>query len=245
MFGRRSTVNREAAATARGDVAVPGPDQPSPACTEGNCSSGAPTLCSYVDRRRQECGTAWCPAHQQIVFGRVFCRRHARTVTAFGPFWASQVLPDLENRAPSFANWASGYLDAPIRELFARFYGSPMLSVSPLGIGLSQRDRTWGYSWKLVAAQGVDLSIKLIVPEADQNMVRITYNGAPFREWAAPWVQAPQLDVPRDSATDQDARQRLFTRIVDDLEAAIEDTVRNPWRPAAHRQPAVTATGWA
>lgn len=245
MFRRLSTKNREAATTAVGDAAVPGTTEPSPACTEGKCSSGAAIHCSYVDRRQRECGTAWCSEHQQIAFGRVYCRRHAQTISTFGPLWTGQALPDLDNRAPSFANWASGHLDGPIRELLQRFPGAHMLSVSPLGIGMSLRDRTWGYSWKLVVAQGVDLSIKLIVPEADQNTVRIIYNGALFREWAAPWIQAPQLDVPLDSPTDQDARQRFFTRIVDDLEAAIEDTVRNPWRPAAHRPPAVTATGWA
>ena len=244
MFRRRSTKHREAA-PAVGDAAVPGTTEPSPARTEGKCFSRTVVHCSYVDRRQRECETAWCPEHQQIVVGRVFCRRHARTISTFGLLGASPALPDLENRAPLFANWASGQLDAPIRELLERRRGAHMLSVSPLGIGMSLRDRSWGYSWKLVAAQGVNLSIKLIIPEADQNTLRITFNGAPFREWAAPWIQAPQIDVPTNSRADHDARQRFFTHIVADLEAAIEDTVRNPWRPAAHRPPAVTATGWA
>lgn len=232
MFGRLSR-NREAAATAIGDAVVPGTDQPSPACTEANCSSGAAIPCSYVDRRQRECGTAWCPEHQQIVFGKILCRRHARTITAFGPLWASQVLPDLDNRAPSLANWAGGHLDAPIRDLLARVYGSHKLSVSPVGIGISHRDRTWGHSWKVVSAEGIDLSIKLMVPEADQNRVRIVYNGVLLRELAPPWIQAPQRDVPLDSTTDEDDRQRFFTRILADLEAAIQDTKQNPWRPAA------------
>jgi hypothetical protein len=223
---------------------VPATDQHSAACTEGTCSSGAATRCSYVDRRQRECGTAWCREHQQIVFGTVLCRRHARTVSAVGPMWASRVLPDLDNRAPSLANWVCSQLDRPIRELLARYFGSRTLSVSSVGIGVARRDRTWGTAWKLVSPQGIDLSINVIVRDSDPNTVLIVYDGRLFRALTAPWIEAHQPGTPLGSVTNLAAQQRFVARILKDLEAAVRHTKATPWRPAAPRALALaTATG--
>jgi hypothetical protein len=242
MFGRESTTNAEAVAEPFGEASAQAVPQAPLSCTEGKCLSGAATHCSYVDRRQRECGTAWCLVHQQIAFGKVFCRRHARTVTAVGPMWHSLVLPDLENRAPSLANWVGSQLDRPIRALLARYFGSQTLSVSAVGIGVSRRDRMWGTAWKVVSPQGIDLSINAIVAEGDPNTVLVIYDGLLFRELAAPWIEAHQAGITLDSATDVEAQQRFVAGILDDLEVAVQKTKLNPWRPAAGRSSASMAS---
>ncbi|MDX6338740.1 MAG: hypothetical protein QOG05_6080 [Streptosporangiaceae bacterium] len=245
IFGRESTTTSEALATPFGEAPAKAVPQAPLSCTEGKCLSGAATHCSYVDRRQRECGTAWCLVHQQIVFGKVLCRRHARIVTAVGPMWHSRVLPDLENRAPSLANWVCSQLDGPIRALLARNFGSQTLSVSAVGIGVSRRDRMWGTAWKVVSPQGIDLSINAIVSEADPNTVLVMYDGLLFRELAAPWIEAHQTGSALDSVTDVAAQQRFVAGILEDLEVAVLNTKRTPWRPAAGRSSASTASAGA
>lgn len=241
MFRRNSTKNGAAPITS-----APATHRDLLPCSERECGSCEAVPCAYVDRRQRECDTAWCPEHQQIVFDNAYCGRHARIIEAIGPLWATQVLPDLENRAPSLANWVGGHLDTPIRELLERYVGSRKLSVSTVGPGGWLRDRTWGNSWKLVSAQGVDLSINVTVPEADENLVRVMYNAAPLLELVPPWIEAHRRGIPLDPATDQEARQRFYGLILDKLEEAMQDTKRTPWRPAAprarrrHPEPPVT-----
>ena len=94
--------------------------------------------------------------------------------------------------------------------------------------GGSWRDRTWGRSWKLISPQGVDLSVSVTVPEADDSLVRVSYDGKVLTELTPPWIESRQRGVTVDPETDRQGRRRFYDRIVEDLEAAVIATKQRP-----------------
>jgi hypothetical protein len=56
--------------------------------------------------------------------------------------------------------------------------------------GGSWRDGTWGRSWKFISPQGVDLSVSVTVPEADDSLVRVSYDGKVLTELTPPWIES-------------------------------------------------------
>ena len=198
------------------------------ACSEPDCTSHDAMACSYVDRRQRGCGSAWCRAHQQIAFNAIYCRRHAGIINALGRDHTSFSLPDLENRAPSLANWVGRDLDGEIRTLLETHFGGHRMNVSSVVTGGGHRDRTWGRSWKLISENGVDLSINVAVPEADDSVVRVIYDGRLLVELTPPWIEARRHGVSLDAPSDREARRRFYALIVEDLDAAMVETKSNP-----------------
>ncbi|HEY2593809.1 MAG TPA: hypothetical protein VGK33_07905, partial [Chloroflexota bacterium] len=90
------------------------------------------------------------------------------------------------------------------------------------------RDRTWGRSWKVISETGVDSSISISVPQADDSIVRIIYDGTVLSEVTPPWIAARRDGLRPDPASDADERQRFYARIVDELLAAVLDSKARP-----------------
>jgi hypothetical protein len=209
----------------------PGPRQSSPpapalgrvslGCSAPACVSHDAARCSYVDRRQRQCETAWCSEHQQLVFSAAYCRRHAGIITALGPDFATFPLPDLENRAPSLANWIGRDIDSAIRDLLQTHFPGHDMSVTSVVNGGGTRERTWGRAWKLISATGVDLSINVTVPEADDSVVRVIYEGRLLVELTPPWIESRRDGVALDPQADHEARSSFYARILGDLEAAV------------------------
>ena len=197
-------------------------------CSEPGCTSDDGVACSYVDRRQRECASAWCRAHQQIAFNGIYCRRHAGIIQALGPDHVGMAMPDLENRAPSLANWVGRDLDTPIRTLLETHFPNRPMHVSSVVNGGSLRERTWGRSWKLVSGNGVDLSVNVSVPEADDSVVRVIYDGRVLVELTPPWIEARRHGVTLDAESDGVARRRFYALIIEDLEAAMVATRKQP-----------------
>lgn len=197
-------------------------------CSQRDCVAHDAVACSYVDRRQRECGTAWCKNHQCIAFNTIYCRRHAGVIEALGPNHATLPLPDLGNRAPSLANWVGRDLDGPIRDLLETQFPGHEMSVSTVINAGGLRDRTWGRSWKLISGDGVDLSINVSVPEADDSVVRVIYDGRVLVELTPPWIEARRHGLTLDPQTDSEARRRFYALIVEDLEAAVTATKASP-----------------
>jgi hypothetical protein len=194
-------------------------------CSAPSCASHEAVRCFYRDRRQRQCESAWCRDHQRLAFGAIYCRRHAGIINALGPDHASLPLPDLENRAPSLANWIGRDLNGPIRDLLATHFPGHPLNVSGVVNGGGLRDRTWGRSWKLISATGVDLSISVNVPEAQDSVVRVIYEGRLLLELMPPWIEArTRVAGPLDPHADYEARCDFYSRIVEDLETAIVAT---------------------
>lgn len=194
------------------------------ACSAPSCVASDAVRCSYVDRRQRQCESAWCRKHQQLVFNAQYCRRHAGIIEALGADYASFPLPDLENRAPSLANWIGRDLDSPIRELLANHFPEHPMQVSSVVNGGGPRERVWGRSWKLFSATGVDLSIGINVPESDDSVVRVMYDGSLLAELTPPWIEARRHGVLLEPQHDYDARGRFYGSIIGKLDAAILET---------------------
>ena len=195
----------------------------SQACSEPSCVSHGAVACSYVDRRQRQCKSAWCHQHQQVAFNAVYCRRHAGIINALGADHANVPLPDLENRAPSLANWVGRDLDNAIRDLLEREYPGHTLHATAVVNGGSWRDRIWSRSWKLISDAGVDLWVNISVAEADDSVVRLVLDGRTVAELSPPWIEARKHDVVVDPSTDTEARRRFYGLILDDLQVAIEE----------------------
>jgi hypothetical protein len=193
------------------------------ACSEPDCASQGAVACSYVDRRQRQCTSAWCHQHQQIAFNAIYCRRHAGIIAALGPDHVSVPLPDLENRAPSLANWVGRDLDGPIRDLLEREYPGTRLHVTAVVSGGSWRDRVWSRSWKLISDTGVDLWINISVAEAEDSSIRLVFEQRTIAELTPPWIEARRHGVTVDRQTDTEARRRFYALILEDIETAIAE----------------------
>jgi hypothetical protein len=220
MFGRKGSRARDA----HPPTSTPDKRRGTLPCAEPDCRSTEGVQCAYTDRRQRRCGTGWCRIHQQIAFNAIYCRRHAGIIRALGPDWVTLTLPDLDNRAPSLANWVGSDLNDPIRNLLQRFFPARKLNASTVVSGGSPGDRTWGRSWKLISANGVDLSINVTVPEANDSLVRVIYDGKVILEMVPPWIEARRRGMRVDHRADTEARRSFYGLILEDLEQAMHTT---------------------
>lgn len=200
-------------------------------CSEAGCDVQTARHCSYVDRRQRSCPSAWCDAHAQMVFGGPYCRRHAGVIAALGPDYANVALPDLDNRAPALANWVGRDLDEPIRTLVDGYFHDRRMNVSPVVAIGTPRERVWGRTWKLISENGVDLSIGISVPEAEDHVVRVIVDGRIVSEMTPPWIEARRHRINVAEEDDVAARAQFYSLIMEDVEAGIlEAKRRDPLR---------------
>jgi hypothetical protein len=190
-------------------------------CSFRGCTGADPSPCSYVDRRQRRCATAWCIRHQQIAFEAVYCRRHAGIIEALGAEHADLPLPDLDNRAPSLANWVGRDLDAAIRTLLATGFPSQTMNVTSMVSGGTPRDRSWGQSWKAISPLGVDCSVTVTVREVDDSVVRVAYDGKEVLAVTPPWIEARRQGRVLDAVIDHEQRSRFHDGILEALEDAV------------------------
>jgi hypothetical protein len=199
-------------------------------CSEPGCTAADAVPCSFVDRRQRKCPTAWCGGHRRIAFDAIYCRRHAGIIEALGADHPGVPTPDLENRAPSLANWVGRDLDKSVRMLLETHFPGHTMNVTNVVTGGSRGDRTWGRSWKLISPHGVDISVSVTVPEAHDSLVRVVYDGKVLAELTPPWIESRRQGVTVDPETDRQMRFWFYDRIVKELEAAVNSTKRRPNR---------------
>ncbi len=195
------------------DVAVP--------CSQPGCTALDALPCAYVDRRQRECPTAWCGSHRHIAFNATYCRRHVGIIEALGADHPDLPLPDLDNRAPSLANWVGRDLDAPIRTLLQTGFPGQTMNVTSMVSGGSWHDRTWGRSWRGISPQGVDCSVSVTVLEADDSTVRVAYDGKEVLEVTPPWIEARRQNMTLNAETNTQQRREFYDRILEALEDAV------------------------
>jgi hypothetical protein len=165
-----------------------------------------------------------------MIVSAIYCRRHAGIIEALGADHPGVPTPDLENRAPSLANWVGRDLDKSVRMLLETHFPGHTMNVTNVVTGGSRGDRTWGRSWKLISPQGVDLSVSVTVPEAHDSLVRVVYDGKVLTELTPPWIESRRQGVTVDPETDRQTRLWFYDRIVKELEAAVIATKRRPNR---------------
>ena len=194
-------------------------------CSERGCTATTGERCAYVDRRGRTCGTAWCPDHQQISGGAVYCRRHAGVVRALAS--AEGSMPDLENRAPSLVNWVSRDLQDVIQDIvnsYSAELGTDQLIADPLHLDFvgPERRRVWERSWKLVDHTGWGLRVALEVDEARDTEVVVRVGRNVATRVTPPWIEARLRGEQVPADVDAAQRQQFYRSLTETLAAAIE-----------------------
>ena len=210
---------------------TPSPPVPQPAlvgslpCSEHGCTSTTGEACAYVDRRSRACGTAWCPDHQSVLGGRVYCRRHAGVIAALAAGESS--MPDLENRAPSLVNGVSRDLEEVIRDIVNGYRGelgtdqliSDTVHLEYVG---PERLHIWQRNWKLVDHTGWSLRVALEVDEARDTEVAVRVGRNIVARATPPWIEARARGEQLSAEEDAAQRQSFYRSLAETLTVAIE-----------------------
>jgi hypothetical protein len=198
-------------------------------CSEHGCTATTGERCAYVDRRGRACGTAWCPDHQQISGGAVYCRRHAGVVRALAS--AEGSMPDLENRAPSLVNWVSHDLEDVIQGIVTGYraeLGTDRLIADPVHLDFvgPDRRRVWERSWKLVDHTGWSLRVALEVEEGRDTQVVVRVGRNVAARVTPPWIEVRLRGEQVAADVDAAQRQEFYRSLTETLTAAIETELR-------------------
>lgn len=195
------------------------------ACRERGCPNHNGVPCHYVDRRRRRCETAWCPDHAAVVGGLVYCRRHAGTIAAIGFLEDPLGMPDLDNRAPSLANWIARDLDAFVAAVMVQaafpgesFVREPMVKVFTDHL----RGRRFERSWKLVDHTGVTLVVSVFVYEDDDITVHVKVGAGVVAEGVPPWIARHQGTINDD--VDRAQRAQFYAFLHQHIIAGLQRT---------------------
>jgi hypothetical protein len=203
---------------------VPPPLRPevhgSLACSERGCTRHDAAACAYVDRRRRQCPTAWCPDHQVVLAGRAYCRRHSRiTAASLADEYSTPNLPDLDNRSPSLADYCGDALEPRVmgflRDLRRpgsgdRVGAEPLRVVQPAGGG----SRCWERAWKLYDHTGVHARVAVEVDESHDPEVWIRVGRQLVARAVPPWISRRRDGLtPLDDHADAELRERFYASL--------------------------------
>jgi hypothetical protein len=193
-------------------------------CRERGCPNHNALPCNYVDRRRRRCDTAWCPIHCAVVGGFVYCRRHAGTIAAIGFIDDPLGLPDLDNRAPSLANWVARDLDGFIAAVMVQsafpgesFVREPMVKVYNDRV----RGRRFERNWKLVDHTGVRLAASVFVYEDDDATVHVKVGSGVIAEGVPPWIERRRQGLQVTDDVDRAQRAMFYSFLQEHIVAAV------------------------
>jgi hypothetical protein len=195
-------------------------------CTRPGCTSQSGNECNYVDRRARRCETAWCPEHRTVISDGIYCPRHAGIMRALLASSRKGHLPDIDNRAPSLANWIDNDIDAHMRGVVGSLMtpgDGESLIVDPVGYiyGISDKSHRWERSWKLANHTGVTLKAAIDVDESRDNVVRLRVGQRTINEVMPPWVRHHQKHELVPPGTDDAERTEFYSAICDQLSQAL------------------------
>ncbi len=184
-------------------------------CLAIGCPNHNATQCRYMDRRGRRCETHWCPDHVRMVASQPYCPRHAGIMTALTLSPKKGHLPDLDNRAPSLANWVGNDMDAGIRKILREVlneHDAETIIVEPVGYVFTVHDKAhrWERAWKLANHTGVTLKISIDVDEANDSMVRVRVGQQSVTKVVPPWVEHNRKRERIDPATDANERREFY-----------------------------------
>lgn len=183
-------------------------------CASPGCEAHTGIACAYVDRRGQQCATAWCGDHAVVLGSEVLCRRHAsvRVVlsAADGPH-----IPDVDSRAASLLQWVTTEVGDGIIRLLGALDQSMSVQVDPPRLVFIGRDRVraWERGWKLGDHTGVHFWVALAVEEVHDDEVVIRVNGAEVDRMVPPWIEARRRHEHVEDTADA-VRRRAFNDMV-------------------------------
>jgi hypothetical protein len=137
----------------------------------------------------------WCRQHLVAVESETYCRRHAGIVRALAKHTLDAVEPpDIDNRAPSLAEWVGNELDNDIKELLAEIkagHDAWATSADPLNLRLAgvPRTRAWERRWSITDSTGVILSVIIRVQEEKDDEVLAVVGAEVVDRHTPPWIE--------------------------------------------------------
>jgi hypothetical protein len=198
------------------------------ACSAPGCTNQDGVACAYVDRRGRACPTAWCPDHQIVAGGVVFCRRHARQHGAVpeGSFLADRGLPDLDNRAPSLVNWIGDALEPSFLALLSSMLRpgtSDEVGTEPVHHVRPPDGRTrWDRAWKIFDHTGILTKITVEVEESRDPEVDIRVGRKSIVTAIPPWIARRRRgERALEDAADEAERSAFYKDIYDAVVPAV------------------------
>ena len=198
-------------------------------CRHARCPNRAVARCSYIDRRRHACTTAWCSDHLTIVFDLPYCRRHASVAPSLSNGFFNDMLPAVDSRALSLVNWVGSQLDSDVRRTLAEVAPHKHTrvvsgSVRPAYMS-GGRSQCWIRSWNLIDSAGTLAGVALEVDEDDDCEVGVRIGGQLLGRLRPPWIG---LDRAKPVAPEQDAaaRQAFNDAIIRAVEVGLARHVR-------------------
>jgi hypothetical protein len=194
-------------------------------CAYAGCKNTNTTQCAYVDRRKRECGYAWCPEHQMVVADAVFCRRHGGVMRAISAIPYEEIEPpDLDNRALSLCEWVASDLDPDLRKVLetmrdsedAWVYAQPLSLMMQRALGV----RAWARGWTLANQTGVLRKVGVHVDENDDATVVATTDGREVSREIPPWISDRGTPISEEAVSRR--RGEFRQRLINDIQKALD-----------------------
>jgi hypothetical protein len=135
-------------------------------------------------------------------------------------------LPDIDNRAPSLANWIGNDIDARMRSVVEKLIlreDGEQLIIDPVGYiyNLSDKSHRWERSWKIANHTGVGGKAAIDVDEAKDSVVRLRVGQRTVNEVIPPWVGHHEKRELVPPSADEAERIAFYNAICDQLTNAL------------------------
>lgn len=186
------------------------------------CSRTDAAPCAYTDDSGNSCDTVWCPDHGIPIGPALYCRRHAGVINALRESINDGHIPDMDNRAPSLANWMAQGLDTRIQKVLADAItpgsSEQVVTEQLTHVLTAYRTHVWERWWKLVDGDNIVFKVGVDVDESKDDEVRIRIGNRTIMSVVPPWIgKRYQSAISSDSY----AREEFY----DMLAAAIAEAI--------------------
>lgn len=188
-------------------------------CSSPGCPRRDAVPCGYVDQRGRPCPTAWCPGHVTLSTGRPLCRRHTRQVHLCGDeFSTGRCQPDLDNRAPSLADYVGDRVEVELLNALERLSApsrGEAVVAEPLRMArLADGGRRWERNWKIYDHTGVILRVAVGVDERADPVVEVRVDNNLVGHGIPPWISRRAQTAPELTDQEDEARRRDFYELL-------------------------------
>jgi hypothetical protein len=180
-----------------------------------------------MDRRQLGCQTVWCREHTAVREGHTYCRRHAGVARALAKARIAEVEPpDLDQRAPSLAEWVANELDDHIQRLLTEIRGAQHTltqASDPLSLLIHgvPRTRAWERRWTLSAQTGLIVRIVIRVQEENEDEIVALVGPEVVARVTPPWIQNRSRKPPFPPEVDADKRREFRESLMRAISGAV------------------------
>jgi hypothetical protein len=186
------------------------------------CLRSDASACAYRDDNGNACDTIWCPDHGVPIGPAIYCRRHAGVINALAESVNDGHIPEMDNRAPSLANWMAQGLDERILKLLNEAIrpgsSEQVISERLTHVLTAYRTHLWERWWKVVDGDDVILKVGIDVDETKDDEVRIRVGNRTIMSVVPPWISQRYRSA---IASDHYARDEFYDMLAKAMSDAI------------------------